>query len=276
MPLYQVIVLAIIQGITEFLPVSSTAHLALAPWLLGWPDPGLTFDIALHVGTLFAVLAYFFRAWLQIVAQGFGIQYGDDEMLRRNPRLLWLLAISTVPAGIAGFLFEKQAENTLRSPFIIGAMMITIGIVMWIGERVGSRQKSLQAVTFGDSLVIGTAQALAVVPGVSRSGITITAGLFRNLDRVAAARFSFLLATPVIAGAAAKKLYELVKHGGIPAEMQTPFALGIVVSGITGLAVIAFFLRFLQRYSLYFFIYYRIVFGIIVIALAASVRPPAG
>jgi len=276
MPLLQVVVLALIQGITEFLPVSSTAHLALAPWLLGWTDPGLTFDIALHVGTLLAVLAYFFRAWVQIIAHGFGVRFGDDEMLRQNPRLLWLLVIGTVPAGVIGFLFEKQAESTLRSPFVIGAMMIIIGGVMWASERVGTRQKNLGAVTFVDSLVIGTGQALAVVPGVSRSGITITAGLFRNLDRVAAARFSFLLATPVIAGAAAKKFFDMMKHGGIPAEMHTPFALGITLSALSGFVVIAFFLRYLQRRSLYFFIYYRIVFGIIVIALAASVRPPTG
>ncbi|HET9321731.1 MAG TPA: undecaprenyl-diphosphatase UppP [Bryobacteraceae bacterium] len=276
MPLLQVVVLALIQGITEFLPVSSTAHLALAPWLLGWTDPGLTFDIALHVGTLLAVLAYFFRAWVQIIAHGFGVRFGDDEMLRQNPRLLWLLVIGTIPAGVIGFLFEKQAESTLRSPFVIGAMMIVIGGVMWASERAGTRQKNLGAVTFVDSLIIGTGQALAVVPGVSRSGITITAGLFRNLDRVAAARFSFLLATPVIAGAAAKKFFDMMKHGGIPGEMHTPFALGITLSALSGFVVIAFFLRYLQRRSLYFFIYYRIVFGIIVIALAASVRPPTG
>ncbi len=273
MPIVQVVVLALIQGITEFLPISSTAHLIVAPWLLGWQDPGLTFDVALHVGTLVAVVAYFFRTWLQIVAHGFGIRYGEDEMLRQNPRLLWLLAAGTVPAGVIGFLFEKQAESSLRSPILIGAMMILIGVVMWIGERVGSRQRNLGAISFADSLAIGSAQALAVVPGVSRSGITITAGLFRNLDRVAAARFSFLLATPIIAGAAAKKLYEVLKHGGIPVEMHIPFAVGILVSGISGLAVIAFFLRYLQRHSLNFFIYYRIVFGIIVIALAFF--PPA-
>ncbi|HYM05472.1 MAG TPA: undecaprenyl-diphosphatase UppP [Terriglobales bacterium] len=276
MPLFQVVVLAIIQGITEFLPVSSTAHLALAPWLLGWHDPGLTFDIALHLGTLVAVVVYFFRDWLEIIARGFGIPYGNDPTLSENPRLLWLLAIGSIPAGIAGLLFEKQAETNWRSPFVIGAMMAAVGVLMWISERAGTRAKGMQKVTFADSAVIGSAQALAVVPGTSRSGVTITAGLFRNLDRVTSARFSFLLATPVIAGAAAKAFYDLMKHGGIPADMRTPFALGIVVSGLSGLAVIAFFLRFLQRHTLYFFIYYRIVFGIIVIALAASVRPPAG
>jgi len=275
MPLYQVVVLAIIQGITEFLPISSTAHLALAPWLLGWSDPGLTFDIALHLGTLIAVVGYFFRTWVQLVAHGFGIDYGNDPLLQRNRALLWLLAIGTIPVGVCGYLFGKQAETTWRSPFVIGTMLIVVGVLMWVSERVGTRAKNMSQVTLADSLVIGAAQALAIVPGTSRSGITITAGLFRNLDRVTAARFSFLLATPAIAGAAAKAVHDLIKHGGLPADMHAAFVLGIVLSGVTGLAVIAFILRFLQRHGLYFFIYYRIVFGIIVIALAAS-RPPAG
>ena len=276
MPIYQVIVLAIIQGVTEFLPISSTAHLALAPWLLGWTDPGLTFDIALHLGTLLAVLGYFFRTWVQLIAHGFGIDYGDDPLLKQNRSLLWLLAIGTIPVGVCGYLFGKQAETTWRNPFVIGTMLIVVGVLMWVSERIGTRARDMGQVTLADSLVIGAAQALAIVPGTSRSGITITAGLFRNLDRVAAARFSFLLATPAIAGAAAKALHDLIKHGGLPADLRTAFVLGIVLSGITGLAVIALFLRFLQRHTLYFFIYYRIVFGIIVIALAASVRPPAG
>ena len=275
MPLLQVVVLAIVQGLGEFLPISSTAHLIVVPWLLGWQDPGLTYDVALHVGTLAAVLAYFFRTWVQILLHGFGIEWGDDEMLRQNPKLLWLLAAGTIPGGIIGFLFEKQADTSLRSPILIGVMMILIGLVMWAGEKWGARQKGLGAVSLADSLVIGCAQALAIVPGVSRSGVTITAGLFRNLDRVAAARFSFLLATPIIAGAALKKLYDVLKHGGIPAGMHMPFALGILISGLTGWAVIAFFLRYLQHRTLNFFVYYRLVFGILVIALAVS-RPPAG
>jgi len=275
MPLLQVVVLAIVQGLGEFLPISSTAHLIVVPWLLGWQDPGLTYDVALHVGTLAAVLAYFFRTWVQILLHGFGIGWGDDEMLRQNPKLLWLLAAGTIPGGIIGFLFEKQADTSLRSPILIGVMMILIGLVMWAGEKWGARQKGLGAVSLADSLVVGCAQALAIVPGVSRSGVTITAGLFRNLDRVAAARFSFLLATPIIAGAALKKLYDVLKHGGIPADMHMPFALGILISGLTGWAVIAFFLRYLQHRTLNFFVYYRLVFGILVIALAVS-RPPAG
>lgn len=275
MPIVQVVILALIQGLAEFLPISSTAHLIVVPWLLGWQDPGLTFDVALHVGTLIAVVAYFFRTWVQVILHGFGIQWGDDEMLRQNPRLLWLLVAGTIPGGVIGFLFEKQADSTLRSPILIGTMMIVMGLIMWAADRWGARNKGLGAVSFADSLVIGSAQALAIIPGVSRSGATITAGLFRNLDRVAAARFSFLLATPIIAGAALKKLYDVVKHGGIPADMHMPFAVGIVVSGLAGLAVIAFFLRYLQHRTLNFFVYYRIVFGIIVIALAVA-RPPAG
>ena len=255
--------------------MSSTAHLALAPWLLGWADQGLTFDIALHVGTLIAALVYFFRAWLQIIAQGFGINLGDDRALKDNPKLLWLLAAGSIPVGIAGFLFGKQAESTWRNPYLMGSMMILVGVLMWIADRSSARGRELGHVTLSDSLAIGLAQAAAVVPGVSRSGVTITAGLFRNLDRVAAARFSFLLATPAIAGAAAKGFYDLLKHGGVPADMRTPFLLGIALSAVTGLAVIGFFLRYLQHRTLKFFVYYRIIFGIIVIALAAS-RPPAG
>jgi undecaprenyl-diphosphatase len=275
MPLLQVVVLALVQGIAEFLPISSTAHLIVVPWLLHWHDPGLEFDVALHVGTLVAVIAYFFRTWVQVILHGFGIEWGDDEMLRQNPRLLWLLVLGTIPGAVIGFLFEKQADSTLRSPILIGVMMIVLGLVMWAADRWAAHTKSLGAVSFLDSLVIGCAQALAIIPGVSRSGATITAGLFRNLDRVAAARFSFLLATPIIAGAAAKKFYDVLKHGGIPADMHMPFAVGIVVSGLTGLLVIAFFLRYLQHRSLNFFVYYRVVFGIIVIALAIA-RPPAG
>ncbi len=275
MPLFQVVVLSIIQGITEFLPVSSTAHLVLAPWLRGWADQGLSCDVALHVGTLIAALVYFFRSWLQIIAQGFGLRFGDDPALKANPTLLWLLAAGSIPVGIFGFMFGKQAESTWRNPWVIGVTMIVVGGLMWAADRIGARTRDLSHVTFADSLAIGLAQAAAVVPGVSRSGVTITAGLFRNLDRVAAARFSFLLATPAIAGAAAKQFYDLLKHGGVPADMRTPFVLGIALSAVTGLAVIGFFLRFLQHRTLKFFVYYRIIFGIIVIALAAS-RPPAG
>jgi undecaprenyl-diphosphatase len=277
MPIFQVIVLGIVQGLTEFLPVSSTAHLALVPWLFGWKDPGLGFDIALHVGTLAAVLIYFFRDWIQILAQGFGMRAGGDPDLSRNRYLLWLLAAASIPVGIAGILFKTQAETTWRSPYVIGTMLIVVGLLMWASEYVGRKQKDLGHVTPADAISIGIGQALAVVPGTSRSGITISAGLFRNLDRRAAARFSFLLSTPAIGAAAAKDFWDLYKHeGGLPADMHLPFAVGILVSAIVGCLTIKFFMDFLRRSTFTVFIIYRIVFGIMVIALANFFRFSGG
>ena len=275
MPIYQVIVLAIVQGLTEFLPISSTAHLYLTSWLLGWNTESLTFDIALHIGTLLAVVIYFFRDWLQIVSQGLGMNYAPDPELKHNRALLWLLAIGTIPVGVFGFLFNKQAETTWRTPWVMAAMLIAVGILMWFCDRIGKRQRDLATLSAADAAVIGAAQALAIVPGTSRSGITISAGLCRNLNREAAARFSFLLSTPAIAGAAAKALHDLHKSGGIPADMRMAFIVGVLLSAVAGIAVIAWFLRFLQRNTLSFFVYYRIIFGIIVLALAFF-RQPAG
>jgi len=272
MPLYQVIVLAIVQGLTEFLPVSSTAHLELVPWLFGWKDPGLSFDIALHVGTLAAVVLYFWKDWVQIIAQGFGMRVSGDRELEKSPNLLWLLVIGSIPVGIAGFLLQKRAETSWRSPYVIGAMLIIVGIVMWIADRKTNGRQTLAHVKGMDAIAIGAAQALAVVPGTSRSGITITAALFRDFERSAAARFSFLLSTPAIAAAAAKDFWDLRKHGGIPPGMGMPFVVGILVSGIVGAIVIAFFLKYLRTHQLTPFVWYRIIFGIIVIALAAFFR----
>jgi undecaprenyl-diphosphatase len=277
MPLLEVIVLGLVQGLTEFLPISSTAHLALIPWLFHWQDPGLGFDIALHVGTLAAIIIYFFRDWVQIIAQGFGMNVDGDPALKRNRMLLWLMAAATIPVGLFGYIFKKQAETTWRTPMVIGSMLIAVGIVLWICDRVGRRQKDLGHVTAVDAIVIGLAQALSIVPGTSRSGITISAGLWRNLDRPSAARFSFLLSTPAIAAAALKDFYDLNKHeGGIPPEMHIPFLVGILVSGVTGLAVIHFFLDFLRNRSMNVFVAYRIVFGIIIIALAHFFRYNGG
>jgi len=266
MPLLHAVILAIVQGFTEFLPISSSAHLALAPWLLGWKDQGLTFDIALHFGTLAAVLIYFFRDWVQIIAQGFGFHRGGDAELGRNPRLLWLLAAATVPVYV---------ETTLRNPLVIGTMLIAVGLLMGWADRTGKAVKRMDGVSITDAMTVGLAQALAIVPGTSRSGITITAGLFRGIDRESAARFSFLLSTPAIGGAAVKAFLEVMARGGIPAEMRLAFAVGITASALTGCLVIKYFLRFLRRHTLKFFVAYRLIFGIIVIALAL-IRHPAG
>jgi len=276
MPIYQVIVLAIIQGLTEFLPVSSTAHLALAHWLFGWgfqegSNLDFSFDVALHAGTLLAVIVYFFRDWLQIIAQAFGIGFGRDRQLAHNRGMLWLLIGGTIPVGIAGFVLGKHAEGDWRSPWVIASTLIVVGVLMWIADGVGARNKDLASIGPGDAGAIGLAQAFAIVPGVSRSGITITAGLFRNLDREAAARFSFLLSTPAIGAAALKAYWDLHKHyGGIPHEMRTPCIVGALVSAIVGIIVIAFLLDYLRNHSLRVFAWYRIALGLVVIALTIA------
>ncbi len=272
MPLYQAVVLAVLQSLTEFLPISSTAHLALAPWLLGWRDPGLTYDIALHLGTVAALLGYFLRDWFQLTAQALGSgRFRRDAELAANPRLIWLLALGTVPVGIAGYLFKEHAETAWRSPLLMGAMLIAVGLLMLWADRRSRGRRDLAGVSLADAALIGLAQAAAIVPGVSRSGITITAALLRDLNRAAAARFSFLLSTPALAGAALKAWLDVRAAGGIPPEMRAAFALGVALSALTGWLVIAFFLRFLRRHTLQFFVYYRVVFGIMVIALALTV-----
>jgi undecaprenyl-diphosphatase len=280
-PLLHAIILGIVQGLTEFLPVSSSAHLALIPWLLGWSDQGLSFDIALHVGTVLAVIGYFFRDWIQIIAQGFGLRMNGDPSIQRNPKLFWLLVLGSIPAGIAGLLVKDLAENVWRNnQYLIGGMLILVGLFMWWADHQGARDKDLGKVSARDSTTIGVGQALALIPGVSRSGITISAGLLRNLDRSAAARFSFLLATPAIAGAAAKDAWDLMRHGGgiagIPADMRSALAVGVIASAISGALTIQFFLSFLRRQPLTVFVWYRVIFGIIVIALATFFRYHGG
>ena len=273
MPLSQVIVLALVQGLTEFLPVSSTAHLYLTSWLLGWQTEGLNFDIMLHVGTLVALLLYFFRDWVQIVGQAFGMRIGRDNELRLNHMLLWLLAVGTVPIAIVGFVFNKQAETTWRNPYVMGVMLIVVGVLMLLAENASRKSRDLASVNAPDAVVIGMAQALAVIPGTSRSGISISAGLFRNLNSQTAARFSFLLSAPAIGGAAAKALWDMHKAHQLHTVVETPFLVGVAVSALTGCLVIGWFLRYLRRSTLRPFVYYRIIFGIIVLALAFIRRP---
>jgi undecaprenyl-diphosphatase len=279
MPFYQAIVLAIVQGLTEFLPISSTAHLWLVPWLLGWKDPGLTFDVALHAGTLVAVLAYFWRYWVEMATLVLG-RGGDgagapnpavrghsaQADLRQNPRLLWYLVVATIPAGLAGWRFEHAAEEQLRSPIVVGAALIVIGLFMWAGDRLGKRERDLGHVGLLDSFLVGVAQALAVIPGVSRSGITMTAGLFRRMKRETAARFSFLLSTPLIAGAALKKGLE-IRHAGLPQDMRLPFLCGVLVSALVGYLVIAVLIRYLERRTFKVFVVYRIALGVVVLLI---------
>ena len=284
MPIYQAVVLAIIQGLAEFIPVSSSGHLIIVRRLLGWnelsPAHELTFDVALHFGTLLSVLFYFRRTWFQIARAAMGgkvVRFSEtgssDQNLtaseqREERLLLWFLLIATIPGAIAGKFLEHSAEDYFREHiFLIAGSLIVVALLMWWGEKVSQLKKPLTGISFADAMIVGCAQAAALVPGVSRSGSTITAGLFRNLTREAAVRFSFLLSTPIIAGAALLKAHELRKEG-LPAGMHVPFIVGVFVSAIVGYAAISWLIRYLQSHSLKLFIVYRIVFGAIVIVLA--------
>ncbi len=271
MPFYQAVVLALVQGLTEFLPISSTAHLALFPWLLGWKDPGLTFDVALHVGTLVAMLLYFWRLWFDMLIAALGRGTPEDSDKPQNKKLFWFLIIGTIPAGLAGWLFEHAAENELREPAVIGVSLVLVGLLMWGGERMQAHARPLGEVRLLDSLWVGAAQALAIIPGVSRSGITMTAGLFRGMSRETAARFSFLLSTPVIAGAALKKSLD-IRHQGLPRGMVIPFLVGAVVAAVVGYLVIGVLIRYLERRTFKIFVVYRLALGVIVLAIGWGMR----
>ena len=272
MTLWHAVVLAVVQGLTEFLPVSSSAHLWFFPWALGWPDGGIPFDVALHAGTLFAVVLYFLGTWVELVLNGFGVHYpasASEEQFAANRRLFWLLVIGTIPGAVVGFFFEHFIEETWRNPGPIAAAMIGVAVLMIVVESAGKLRRGLAEVGLGDSLIVGAAQALALFPGVSRSGITIVAGLWRKMTREAAARFSFLLSTPLIAGAAAVEIPKLLKmrHAGTMDISMSTLLISILVSAVVGYAVIAFFLRYLQTRTLKIFIVYRFAFGIFILLL---------
>ena len=262
MTILQAIVLGAVQGATEFLPISSTAHLILLPWFLGWPDPGLSFDVALHLGTLVALLIYFRLEWIALALSALDLVRGrtDDS----NARMALLIIIGTIPGAIAGALFEHKVEDALRSPVVISFTLIVLALVLVAAELKGRRKKSLNEVSTGDAVSVGLAQALAIVPGVSRSGVTITAGLFRGMKRDTAAKFSFYLSTPLVAGAAAKKILDIAKLG-LSFEQMTPLIVGIITSGVVGYLAIAFMLRYLQTHNTFLFVYYRIALGIVVL-----------
>jgi undecaprenyl-diphosphatase len=270
MTTFQALIYGIVQGLTEFLPVSSTAHLILLPWVAGWPDPGLSFDVALHLGTLIALLIYFRADWFALISSALGIIRGRTQA--PDARMAMQIVVATIPGAIAGALFEHKVEDALRAPQLIALMLIAMALVLAAAEVMGRRKKSLDEISWGDAITVGVAQAFAIIPGVSRSGVTITAGLFRGLKRDTAARFSFYLSTPIIAGAVAKRSLEIVKAGAT-IEQLTPFIIGILASGIVGYLAIAFLMRYLQTRTTYVFVYYRIALGIaVLLAIWTGIR----
>lgn len=271
---WKAVVLGVVQGATEFLPISSSAHLVLVPWLLGWQDPGLTFDVALHIGTVVAVLLYFWRDLLAVAGALIGGIARGKPLAEPEGRLGVLIILGSIPAAIVGVLLDKaiegyfHAENATTPALVIIALaLMGMGFLLAVAERVASHVRPLDKLTFRDAAIIGAAQCFALIPGVSRSGSTITAGLFVGLRRDAAARFSFLLSLPVTGGAALKKVYDLFKDGGLAADERLPFAIGIVTAGIVGFACIAFLLRYLQRSSTLVFTVYRVALGILILLL---------
>lgn len=278
MDILQAIVLGAIQGLGEFIPISSSAHLILARWLLGWEEPGLSFDVALHLGTLFAVLVYFWRDFLRL-GSAWAAGFFSLKWETADGRLAWLILIGCVPGGIIGYLAEGAVEEYFHSGngadaaqrttsmVLIGIVIALLGIILYFSDRIGQRTKETAHISWVDSVLIGLAQAVAVVPGVSRSGATITMGLFMGLKRETAARFSFLLGTPIIAGAAAKQAYGIIKTG-VPGNEWSLFFIGMLTAAIVGYICIAFLLRYLQQNSTAIFVNYRLALGIFVVLVA--------
>jgi len=260
----QIVVLAIVQGITEFLPISSSGHLILVPYFTDWPDQGLEFDLAVHIGTLTAIVVYF-RSTLAAMAR----DWVSSVLQRREvgeSRLAWAVLFGTIPAGIAGLLFRHDIETTLRSPLVVACTTVAYALLLLVADR-RRGARSERSIGWLDVIVIGCAQALALVPGTSRSGVTMTAGLFRSFSREAAARFSFLLAVPVMTAAG---LAELAGFAGEPASGPVDtraIVLGLAISAVTGVACIHYFLKWLTRFGMLPYVIYRLALGALLFTL---------
>jgi undecaprenyl-diphosphatase len=268
--LLEAIVLGIAQGLTEFLPISSTAHLRIIPAFAGWEDPGAAFTAVTQLGTMAAVLLYFredlvriARAWLRSVR---------DREARRvlDARLGWYILLGTVPIGIFGVLFKDQIETGARDLYLIGVTLIVLGLVLLVADRIGKRDRSIEEIRTRDGFAMGMAQALALIPGVSRSGATITAGLFLGLDRTAAARFSFLLSIPAVVLSGLLELGSIVSGEEGQHTGAVELVVATVLAFVSGYLSIAFLLRWLTSHSMDIFVIYRVVLGTLVLALVGA------
>ncbi len=261
MTVLQALVLGIVQGLAEFLPISSSAHLALTPWVMGWEDPGLAFDVALHLGTLIALVWYFRRDWIALTRAGFNV-LARRRVETVEERRAMFIVMATIPAGLAGLLLEEAAEGALRAPALVATVLILMGILLWAVDRFRSQAHSLGTMTWVQALIIGVAQACALVPGVSRSGSTITAARALGFDRSSAATFSFLLSFPITAAAVIVKAPDALKEG-----VTTPLVVGILAAAVSSWMAIAFLLRYVSRHSYGAFALYRLIAGAAVLVL---------
>lgn len=270
MNLVRALVLGVLQGATEFLPVSSSGHLVLVPWLLGWESPGIAFDAVVHWGTALAVIVYFWEDWVSLVGaalrslRDIGSPRGNPgpdaaELSRRS--LAWLIVLGTVPGVLAGYFLEDFFERMFGRPIVAAAFLLVTAALLAVSERIGRRERELRELGWVDVLVVGIGQALAIFPGISRSGSTIAAGLVQGMKREPAARFSFLLATPIILGAGLLKVVELGRMGGLLTQAPILIA-GFVAAAVVGFGCIHFLLQYLQRRRLYPFAVYCALVGI--------------
>lgn len=279
----QAIVLGIIQGVTEFIPISSSAHLIIVPWLFGWDSPSLSslpFDVSLHLGTLVAVLVFFAQDWIRLAKAG--IASVQERKIGGDPdRLMaWLVIIGTIPGAVVGMLAESKIEDVFhhpgapieRSALLLMALIIAImGGLLMLADRLAKHQRDFKQITLKDAIIIGFAQALAIFPGISRSGSTLTAGLALGLKRASAAKFSFLLSAPIIVGAGLKNgldIYAGFMNGEIAANDMILFPIGVLAAGISGYICIRFLLNYLQKHSADLFIYYRWAFAALIAVVA--------
>jgi undecaprenyl-diphosphatase len=279
----QAIFLGIVQGATEFIPISSSAHLIIIPWLFGWTDPALTslpFDVALHLGTLVAVLVFFARDWVNLIGAWFASVKERKIGADPNRRMAWFVVIGTLPGAVVGLLAESKIEKLFHEPgapiqpsamIVMGVIIAILGAILFLADRLATHVRGGENLTLKDVLIIGCSQALAIFPGVSRSGATISAGLALGLKRDAAAKFSFLLSAPIIAGAGLKSMvdvYAMLKSGAIAQGDLVLFIVGVIAAGVSGYLCIRFLLNYLQKNSINIFVYYRWALAALVIVVA--------
>ncbi len=262
MDILQAIILGLIQGLGEFLPISSSGHLVIVPWLFGWKDQGLSFDVALHFGTLIAVVGYFWKEWVVIICSFFGWHYKLCEEQKYPSHFLPFLAAGTIPGALMGFLLEEKIATVLRNPWVIVVSLVFFGGLLYLADVKSKKFKETNLVKLRDAILIGCAQALAIIPGTSRSGVTITAALALGFDRKSAAKFSFLLSTPIVFGAAVYKSKDLIETG-----IGVPEVVGILVAAISGFLAIATLLKFVEKVSYKVFFWYRVVLAILIVGL---------
>lgn len=267
MDIFQSLILGIIQGITEFLPISSSGHLILAPKIFGWIDQGLSFTVALHWGTLFGVIGYFYRDWLQIFSFAFRknkkvLTVVSTKVSTFNNNILLFIIVATIPGAIAGYFLEDLAETIFRNPILVASTLIGAGVILYFADRFGKKYHKINNITLKTALIIGFAQALAIVPGVSRSGITISAALFLGLNRKDSAHFSFLLAAPIILGAGLIKISDIISSG-----IDAAFIVGFLASAVAGFLSIKWLLKYVESRSYFIFVVYRMVLGALILLL---------